>query len=156
MAEIREAGPGDRPALVAFMAALQDFERGMESNRLPGAEMADRHLAWLEAWAAASGGGVLVAEGPSGLAGFVVFGIEEEAGHYLLHPRRGEVSDLWVAPDARRAGVAEALMRGAEARLAAAGVGRVEVTALARNAAARALYARLGYAEAEITFARLL
>jgi hypothetical protein len=84
---LREARTEDRPVLVGFMAALQDFERGMEPNRLPGAEMADRHLAVLEAWAQAHPcGGLLVAEVEGSLAGFIIFGVEEEFGTYV--PRR--------------------------------------------------------------------
>jgi hypothetical protein len=78
---LRAARPEDRPALVAFMAALQDFEREIEPNRTPGAEMADKHLAGLEAWVAEHPcGGVFVAEAGGALAGFIIFGVAEEFG----------------------------------------------------------------------------
>jgi hypothetical protein len=78
---LREAVPEDRPALVRFMAALQDFERGLEPNRTPGAEMADEHLAVLEFWAAEHpGGGVLMAEVDGQLAGFTISGASTDRG----------------------------------------------------------------------------
>ncbi len=75
---LREARPEDRPALIAFMAALQDFERSQEANRRPGAAMADGHLAALEAWVAEDpANGVIVAESGGAMAGFILFGIDE-------------------------------------------------------------------------------
>lgn len=154
---VRAARPEDRPALVAFMAALQDFERELEANRNPGPGMADRHLAALEGWAAGHpGGSVLVAEAGGQVIGFLVTGIDEELGDYVLPQNRlvGRLSDLWVAPGARGQGAARALIAAAEARLKAAGVKRAEVTAVQGNAAALELYARLGYAPYEVTLAK--
>lgn len=156
---IREAAVGDRPALVRFMAALQDFERGMEENRLPGEDCADAHLAALEEWAGAHpGGGVLVAEGPEGPLGFIVFGVESEFGSYVLPENQtlGRLSDLWVVPEARGLGIARALIAAAEERFRAAGLKRAELTALPQNGRAISLYRALGYAECAVTFAKPL
>ena len=157
MTEIREARPGDRPALVGFMAALQDHEHRREPNRLPGAEMADAHLAALEAWVA-DGGAVLVAESGGRPVGFLVYGIEEELGCYVLPENRrvGLLSDLYVAPEARGQGISRALVREAETRLRAAGIRRVEIGVLAANAPARAVYEALGYAVSDLTMTRSL
>lgn len=154
---VREALVEDRPVLVGFMAQLQDFERALEPNRQPGAEIAERHLAALEGWAAGhSGGGVLVAEINGRVAGFIVVGIDAELGDYVLAPNRlvGRISDLWVEPAARGRGVARALVAAVEARLNAAGIARAEVTAVQGNAAALRLYAALGYAPYEVTLGK--
>jgi len=159
---VRAAEPRDRPALVAFMAALQDFERGLEANRVPGPAMADRHLAALEGWAAEHpGGSVLVAEVAGGVdgflvAGFLVTGIDEELGDYVLPANRlvGRLSDLWVVPEARGQGVARALVAAAENRLKAAGVNRAEVTAVHGNRAALQIYEGLGFAPYEVTLGK--
>jgi ribosomal protein S18 acetylase RimI-like enzyme len=156
---LREARTEDRPALVGFMTALQDFERGMEPNRLPGAEMADRHLAALEAWAQAHpGGGLLVAEVEGSLAGFIIFGVEEEFGTYVPEETQclGRISDLWVKPGTRGRGIARALIAAAEKRFRTAGLARSEVTAVHGNSEALRLYKALGYCPYHVTLAKKL
>ena len=67
---------------------------------------------------------------------------------------RAYLSNVSVAPGARRRGLAAALIRVAEARAAAAGVRHLYVHCVADNAAAAALYAAAGFAvEAEETAA---
>ena len=156
---IRDAVAADRPALVGFMARLQDHERASEPNRPPGAAIAEAHFAALEDWVAAHpAGGILVAERGGRLAGFLLFGIDEALGHYVLPENRlaGSLSDLWVEPEARGQGTARALIAAAEARLKAAGIARVEVTALSRNEAAIRLYQRLAYRPYQVTLAKAL
>ena len=157
--KVREARPGDRPALVRFMAELQDFERALEPNRQPGPEIADRHFAALEGWVAEHpGAATLVAEVDGRPAGFLLFGVVEEFGDYVLPQNRafGMLSDLWVGPDARGKGVARSLIAAAEARLKAAGITRVEVTAVPGNTTALRLYAELGYGPYQVTLSKAL
>ena len=67
---------------------------------------------------------------------------------------RAYLSNVSVAPGARRRGLAAALIRAAEARAAAAGVRHLYVHCVADNAPAAALYAAAGFAvEAEETSA---
>lgn len=156
---IRDARDADGPRLEAFMAALQDFERAIEPNRTPGAEMAASHVAALIGWAGEHpGGSVLVAEVSGEVAGFLITGIVHELGTYVPEDARivGDLSDLWVEPAFRGRGIARALIAGAEARLRAAGIRRVQVSAVPGNAAALALYRRLGYGACIVTFARTL
>lgn len=147
----------DRPALVAFMARLQDHERTIEPNRAPGDEIADRHLAVLEAWAG-EGGGILVAEEAGVARGFAVWGLVEEDGFHVAPANRryGAISDLWVEPGARGAGIGAALIETVEQRLRTVGIGRIELTALAANGDAIRLYRRLGYGPYELTLAKAL
>ncbi len=156
---IRAAGPEDRAVLEGFMAALQDFERATEPNRRPGAEMARSHMGTLLAWAAAHpAGGVRLAEDAGGPAGFVLWGVETEFGDYVLPENRvyGHISDLWVEPRARRTGLARMLIGAAEARLAAHGIARVEIGAVASNARAIATYRALGYAPSVLVLSKRL
>ena len=156
---IRDAIPQDRPVLVRFMAALQEVERKLEPNRAPGDEIADSHLAALETWSAERpGGAIMVAEENGRLLGFLVSGIETEAGTYLPPATRsyGWISDLWVEPDARGLGTGRALIAEAEERLRAAGLTRVGLAAVVGNTGAAALYEHLGYAPYEITLAKAL
>jgi ribosomal protein S18 acetylase RimI-like enzyme len=56
------------------------------------------------------------------------------------------VSDLWVAPEARSAGLGHRLLKAAEARAAEAwGAGFLRLTVYDDNPRARAFYDRLGF-----------
>ncbi|HUS54366.1 MAG TPA: GNAT family N-acetyltransferase [Thermohalobaculum sp.] len=156
---VRNARPLDRPTLVRFMAALQEFERGLEANRTPGGEMAEGHLTALESWAAEHpAGGVLVAKIANQLVGFIIFGVDRAMGTYVPEKTRsvGRISDLWVEPDHRGCGVTRALIDAAEARLRGAGLKRVEIYAVAGNANALRLYQALGYGPYEVSLAKRL
>ena len=58
-----------------------------------------------------------------------------------------EVQDVYVVPDARRRGVARALLAFAERHARSAGAVRLELMVLRANEAAKTLYAELGYRE---------
>lgn len=64
--------------------------------------------------------------------------------------RLGFVSDLYVAPETRRSGVAAGLMREAVTRLGARGAAYVTIGVQASNESARAVYARWGFREDEL------
>lgn len=142
------------------MSALQEAEREMETNRAPGPTCAGSHIDALIAWAAESGFAPLLAlseNGAEAAVGFVVFGAAEEFGCFVApeNQRYGVISDLFVAPEARRRGVGTALLRAARTELTAAGLGRIEIGALAANAAARRLYEREGFRPATILYDRI-
>jgi N6-L-threonylcarbamoyladenine synthase len=61
-----------------------------------------------------------------------------------------ELQDVWVAPERRRAGVATALTRAAEDEAARRGAASISLSVGAGNEPARALYERLGFADAGI------
>jgi ribosomal protein S18 acetylase RimI-like enzyme len=61
--------------------------------------------------------------------------------------RLGRLTDLYVVPDARRAGVAAALTLAVVDALAAEGVEHLDLDVLASNTGARAVYQRWGFAE---------
>ena len=68
-------------------------------------------------------------------------------------PRVGRITDLYVRPSARRAGVAEALTRAVAARFLADGVDTVDLEVMASNTAARAAYARWGFRDEVLVLA---
>jgi len=68
-------------------------------------------------------------------------------------PRVGRITDLYVRPSERRAGVAEALAREVVARFAADGVDTVDLEVMASNAAARTAYARWGFRDEVLVLA---
>jgi len=67
--------------------------------------------------------------------------------------RLGYVSDLYVTREARREGVAAALMREAVSRLGQAGADVVQLEVQASNEAARAVYERWGFRTTLVTMA---
>ena len=155
---LREAKPGDRPALVRFTAALNAVEHELVPDRALGEAAADRHLAYLEELVAQQEGFVLVAARGESLLGFLVAIVEEEEGHYVLPEARrfGYVTDLYVIEAARGEGVGRALMTEAEDRFRARGLTAVRVTALAANREACGTYEGLGYRRLAIDFTKPL
>ena len=86
----------------------------------------------------------LVAEAEDGsLAGYA---LARRAGSRL-----GRLTDLYVMPEARRAGVASALVREAVSRLRELGLEFVRLEVVASNAEARVVYARWGFRDDELT-----
>lgn len=147
---IRPATADDHPGAQALAGELL---AGMAPWRPPTGQRAAVE-AWVrEACAGADGQQLLVA-GQSGgpLLGFAAVGTR---GHFA-GGRDGYLAALVVAPHARRRGVAVALVRAAQDWAAERGLDRITLETGAANAAARALYARLGYVEEEVTLTRSL
>ena len=131
---IRAATPGDIAALAVLWSAFErevpppphvdhDPARELEEIR----EIVDSGLAF-------------VAE--DGDAGFVGFALARRTGSRL-----GRLTDLYVVPDARRGGVAAALVHAVVEALAAQGVEHLDLEVVASNAGARAVYHRWGFGE---------
>ena len=128
---IRTATEADLPALErlwrAFLAEIPaspwvDVDEEAELREI--ADLVAREIA-------------VVAEGDDGSP--VGFALARRAGSRL-----GRLTDLYVAPEARRNGVASALVREAVSRLRELGLEFVRLEVMASNADARAVYAPLG------------
>lgn len=131
--EVRVAAPDDLPALERLWREFErevpppphvdhDPERELEEVR----EIAEAGLAF-------------VAERDDGAVGFA---LARRTGKRL-----GRLTDLYVVPDARRGGVAAALVSAVVEALARAGVDYVDLEVTAGNAGARAVYHRWGFGE---------
>lgn len=59
-----------------------------------------------------------------------------------------EIQDVWVAPELRRGGIASELTRAAEGEARRRGADRLSLSVGIGNGPARALYEKLGYADA--------
>ncbi len=68
-------------------------------------------------------------------------------------PRVGRITDLYVVPAARRAGVAEALTRAVAARFVEEGVDTIDLEVTAANGTARAVYGRWGFRDEVLVLA---
>lgn len=93
-------------------------------------------------WDAASLSALLASPG--------VFAVEEPDGFILIRvvADEAEILTLAVRPAARRSGVGGRLVEAAVVRAAALGAERMFLEVAADNVAARALYTRMGFAEA--------
>jgi ribosomal protein S18 acetylase RimI-like enzyme len=95
---------------------------------------------------------LVAARGPA-IVGYAYGRLEERDWNQLLDAH-GALHDLWVEEAERRHGVARALVDAVVAELGARGAPRVVLHTAAPNAAARALFARLGFRETMIEMTR--
>ena len=158
--EIRDMRAADRPALVRFMAALNDFEVTLSADRAPGAEMAEGHVDFLLEEVARRGGFTLIAETDTQIAGFLLAYINgvDDGDIHLRQPFRktGEVSDLFVDPAFRRLGLAQTMIGEAERRFRKMGLTRMEIRFLDANTAAERTYRAAGFVDHERSFIKAL
>lgn len=136
---IRRAVPADGPAFVALVRALASFER----LPLPDDAAAARLVA--DAFGDPPRYELWVAEIEGAVVGYAATFMTYST--FLARPSLF-LEDLFVHPDARRRGVASALLTRLRAEAVARGCGRFEWMVLDWNRDAQALYARLG-AEAQ-------
>ena len=130
-----------RPATAADLPALEDLWRAFAAEVPPPEHVAvDGEQELREIADLVRDGIALLAVGDDGAA--VGFALAHRAG-----PRAGELTDLYVVPAARRAGVARALVREVVAQLKQHGIEHVELDVQTSNAAARSVYARWGFRE---------
>src|SRR5215218_4774982 len=128
---LRRATEADEPTLRELWEA---FDRELPAP--PGEEET-----WEEAWPHVTrhvrDGSAFVAEADGTAVGFA----------WASAPRQGRshVTDLYVAPDHRRGGVARQLIAAVAEDAAAKGATRLTLDVLTTNAAARSLYDSLGF-----------
>jgi ribosomal protein S18 acetylase RimI-like enzyme len=154
---IRPAKPDDRPQLRRAIIELQDYERLRHATRLPGEQIADAYLDWMQLQAEATGI-VLVAESSGTFVGFVAGWVEETANIAETPDsnRFGYISDICVHPEFRGQRVAAKLLSSIERHLSRSGVRRLRINALAVNTSARASYEHAGFVPYEILYEKLI
>lgn len=142
MPAIREARPADIPAVAALFDRYRQFY-----EQAP--DLAQAH-AFIAQRVERRESVILVAEGDGELLGFCqlypTFCSVEAAPIYTLY-------DLFVAPAARQTGVGRLLLQAAEARAAADGKVRMDLTTARTNHAAQSLYASLGWVRDDVFLA---
>jgi GNAT superfamily N-acetyltransferase len=154
---IRHATPSDRPQLRRAIVELQDYERLRHPTRLPGDQIADAYLDWMQRQAE-SQGAVLVAEHDGRFAGFVA-GLVVETTNIAETPdsnRFGLISDICVMPVFRGQRIATLLLDAMGQYLGRAGVTRLRITGLAMNTSAQASYQHAGFVPHEVLYEKLM
>ena len=149
---VRPATEFDHAAIRALAAELT---AGVAPWR-PADGVASAAAVWVaDACRAGTGAGsaLLVAcDAEGALLGFA--GVS--ARRHFSGEREAYLGELVVAPEARRRGVATRLVAAAEEWATGQGLARLTLDTGTANAAARALYARLGYLEEQVTLTRAL
>jgi ribosomal protein S18 acetylase RimI-like enzyme len=154
---IRSAMPTDWPHLRRAVIELQEHERRLHLTRLPGEQIADAYLTWMQQ-RVAKDGAVLVAEIKGAFVGFVAGWIEEE-DNIAETPdsnRFGYISDICVMPAYRGRRIASRLLYELEKHLGRAGVRRLRIGSLAANRSAQASYQRAGFVPYEISYEKII
>ncbi len=138
---IRWAEERDAPEIARFLAAL-GHPIGTDS-------IAQRWTQWAQA-----GNSALVAEQTDGR----LLGVVTLHQMIVLHRPRpvGRITALFVDESARGCGIGKALVTAAEAVLAEAGCGLLEITSNFRFADAHAFYEHLGYSRTSVRVAKEL
>jgi ribosomal protein S18 acetylase RimI-like enzyme len=134
-----------RVATEADLPALGELWRAFEAEVPPAPwEDVEAEVELSEIAEIVEGEIALVAEGEDGsLAGYA---LARSVGSRL-----GRLTDLYVVPEARRGGVATALVRETVSRLRERGHEFVRLEVVASNADARVVYARWGFRDDELT-----
>ena len=127
-----------RPATPADIPELEELWRAFAAEvPEPPYVVVDERKELEELHALVREGIAFVAEGDGRLAGFA---LAQRRG-----PRHGFLSDVYVRPEARQAGVARALVREVATVLREQGAEVLELDVLASNGGARAVYDRWGF-----------
>lgn len=153
MIALRPARPDDRPLLVGFLAALNQFEAVIEDDRKVGLAAAELCYEQMLAKIAVHGGAVILAEIGGEPAGFLAWRVEEDEPYVrddLI--RHAEIAELYVDERFRRSGVGRALMQEAERMIREQKLPRLFIGLLDGNDTAEATYREMGYR----AYARLL
>lgn len=143
----------DRPALSAFVAGIQEYERQLAPQLKPGAEIAEGQTETVLARVSERNGVLLMARDGERPVGFVAAWMASDDDPLLQDAARRHalIGELFVEEAMRRSGIARALLAAAEAAMAARGAQRLRIWAKAGNQAAVACYRAFGFAAYEVS-----
>jgi GNAT superfamily N-acetyltransferase len=143
---IRPARASDHKALVEQYLGLNLHEDPITHDRVTDRAGAEESLAAAEAWVAKTNGAVLVAEVDGRVVGHLFLTFEQSPPFVRKEARAyAYIAELFVRAEARRIGVARALIEEAERIARQRGVARIMVSALVGNDSAEGLYERIGF-----------
>ena len=154
---VRRAVDGDLPVLSRLGAELMRVHFAFDPLRFmnPGADPESGYAWFLGTQIRDDEVAIFVAEQDGVPVGYVYAGLEPQSWKELREPA-GFVHDVVVTGEARRSGVATALMDAAIAWLKSRGVPRVILWTAQQNQAAQTLFARLGFRPTMIEMTREL
>ena len=149
----RESTPEDYPTLKEMYNELNTFFYSA-GYRLPHPENVGE--VWLESFRRTIGrfSNVHIAEVDGKIAGFMLSRLKRVPA-YMGGVLVGELSDMWIIPEARRLGIGDKLSRLAIEWLKSQGAHSIEIQVLRDNEASWKLYERMGF-KLEFRVGRLL
>lgn len=149
-----------RNSAIVLMALLQEYERGISSDRPPAAEVSARQLDYLVATTEEATGKIFLAiESEQAVGLIVVFRDHEPMGTQHVYPQflqYGLITDFVVAESHRGTGVASELMRQTEDFCQSLGLSTVKLSVLHANSVARGFYEKSGYLPYEMVYRKVL
>jgi ribosomal protein S18 acetylase RimI-like enzyme len=146
----------DFPALIEFVEAIQEHERTGVPDLKPGSEIGLLYAGMLVQQVSSHEGYILMARAGSRSIGFVCAWKDVDDDALLREDMRSHalISDIFVAEDWRRRGVAAGLLAAIET--AERGSTQIRVCAKATNRLAIDCYNRAGYRPYEVIFSEPL
>jgi len=156
---LRSMTRGDRGLMLRFLKGIADDEARYHWAMRPGSDISMAEVDRMVEEIADEDGIVTIAEldgKPVGYAAIVCETAEEE---YELRDdwvRRGYITDMYVAPEGRRRGVAMALLGALEAHIVSRGLDWLLICVSPRNAPALALYEKAGFGPYELVLEKRL
>lgn len=155
---IEPFAPNDKAQLIAFIEALQEFEREAVPELKRGADIAWAYAEDLISAGSCKNGTILLARLGTDTIGFVAGRFELDDDPLLAESARlfGYVSDIFVAEKWRSHGVGRCLLQAIEAAMAERDCPRVRIASKAANTTAVRSYQGAGYRPYEITFAKTI
>ncbi len=155
---IRDARlPQDEPAILAFIAGLQDYEAALEPNRRRDPAFAADHWRDVQHRCAEKHGAMFVAETGRAPVGWA-FAYEEHGELFVTEPERrhGFLAEIYVLPEARGRGHGSRLIRSCEDWSRGRGHACLTIGVLAKNARAIRAYEGAGFAPYTVIMRRYL
>lgn len=155
---IREARlPQDEPAILSFIAGLQDYEAAFEPDRRRDQNFVADHWRELQHRAAEKHGIFLIAENGGRSVGWA-FAHDYRAELFVIEAERhhGFLAELYVEPQVRGKGLGRALIEGCESWARERGHKLLTVGVLAKNPGAIRAYEGAGFAPYAMTLRRYL
>jgi ribosomal protein S18 acetylase RimI-like enzyme len=154
---IRTYDPRDESAILELVRELQAHEGSVYDRMKPPDEIGAWYIAELEKQCAESNGRILVGEIDGRVVAYatILARIEDDSIDEVPFTY-AYVGDLAVTRDRRGRGIGKAMLAECERVARASGVKYLRITALARNAQARATYRSFGFGEQFVDFEKEL
>ena len=157
-ASVRDAKlPADEPAILSFIAGLQDYESGFEPDRRRDPGFIADHWREVQHRCAEKHGAIFIAEESGKPVGWA-FAYEVSGELFVKEPERrhGFLAEIFVLPEARGSGHGSHLIEACEGWSRGRGHKLLTISVLAKNMRAIRAYEGVGYAPYTVTLRRYL
>lgn len=147
MLDVRTPTDEEMPQVARLAAALVRLHHGWDERRFFVVEGIEQGYERFLRSQLADPKSVVLAAVEGGVVRGYAYARFEERDWNLLLDEHGALHDIYVAEEARRSGVAEALLEAVQTRLRHLGAKRVVLSTAVANTAGRRLFAKTGFRE---------